>query len=75
MKADSAILQRLDAPTLAPCWPVGAEGKFFLYNIYYFISSLTYYSIFVEARAIEPQKDHEPHIRISPFYRLSYPKS
>ncbi|XP_074563724.1 putative 3,4-dihydroxy-2-butanone kinase [Curcuma longa] len=25
MKADSAILVRLDAPTLAPCWPVGAE--------------------------------------------------
>lgn len=27
MKADSAILARLDAPTLAPCWPVGAEGN------------------------------------------------
>ncbi|XP_072972487.1 putative 3,4-dihydroxy-2-butanone kinase [Typha angustifolia] len=26
MKADQAILQRLDAPTKAPYWPVGAEG-------------------------------------------------
>lgn len=27
MKADPAILARLDAPTLAPCWPVGVEGN------------------------------------------------
>ncbi|WOL03929.1 3,4-dihydroxy-2-butanone kinase [Canna indica] len=26
MKADAAILQHLDAPTSAPCWPVGTEG-------------------------------------------------
>lgn len=26
MKADPAILQRLDAPTSAPSWPVGVEG-------------------------------------------------
>lgn len=28
MKADQAILDRLDAPTNAPNWPVGAEGQF-----------------------------------------------
>ncbi|KAG6526177.1 hypothetical protein ZIOFF_016154 [Zingiber officinale] len=27
MKADPAILARLDAPTRAPCWPVGVEGN------------------------------------------------
>lgn len=27
MKADKAILDRLDAPTKAPSWPVGAEGN------------------------------------------------
>ena len=27
MKADPAILLRLDAPTKAPSWPVGAEGR------------------------------------------------
>ncbi|ERN11040.1 hypothetical protein AMTR_s00024p00082030 [Amborella trichopoda] len=27
MKADYSILQRLDAPTKAPCWPVGADGN------------------------------------------------
>nr|DAD36704.1 TPA_asm: hypothetical protein HUJ06_007345 [Nelumbo nucifera] len=26
MKADQTILQRLDAPTKAPCWPVGVDG-------------------------------------------------
>jgi triose/dihydroxyacetone kinase / FAD-AMP lyase (cyclizing) len=28
MKADEHILQRLDAPTKAPAWPVGSEGIF-----------------------------------------------
>jgi len=27
MKADPAVLLRLDAPTKAPSWPVGAEGR------------------------------------------------
>ncbi|XXG81777.1 hypothetical protein AAC387_Pa09g2347 [Persea americana] len=27
MKADQSILQRLDAPTKAPCWPVGVDGN------------------------------------------------
>ncbi|KAJ4973961.1 hypothetical protein NE237_007135 [Protea cynaroides] len=27
MKADQAILQRLDAPTKAPAWPVGVDGS------------------------------------------------
>lgn len=27
MKADTAILNRLDAPTKAPSWPVGADGQ------------------------------------------------
>ena len=26
MKSDENILQRLDAPTKAPAWPVGSEG-------------------------------------------------
>lgn len=33
MKADQAILDRLDAPTKAPNWPVGAEGSFLF--VYY----------------------------------------
>lgn len=33
MKADQAILDRLDAPTKAPNWPVGAEGQFL--HVYY----------------------------------------
>lgn len=37
MKADQAILDRLDAPTKAPNWPVGADGQF-LYV--YYCSSL-----------------------------------
>ncbi|GAB2292741.1 hypothetical protein Dimus_026977, partial [Dionaea muscipula] len=27
MKVDEAILQRLDAPTKAPAWPTGVDGK------------------------------------------------
>ncbi|KAK9115832.1 hypothetical protein Sjap_014779 [Stephania japonica] len=27
MRADQAILQRLDAQTMAPCWPIGVSGK------------------------------------------------
>lgn len=26
MKSDQKVLQRLDAATKAPCWPVGADG-------------------------------------------------
>lgn len=26
MKADQSILERLDAPTKAPSWPVGTDG-------------------------------------------------
>jgi len=35
MKADQAILDRLDAPTKAPNWPVGAEGQFLF--VYYYV--------------------------------------
>lgn len=27
MRSDENILQRLDAPTKAPAWPVGSEGN------------------------------------------------
>ncbi|XP_023000877.1 putative 3,4-dihydroxy-2-butanone kinase isoform X1 [Cucurbita maxima] len=27
MKSDQAVLQRLDAATKAPCWPIGADGS------------------------------------------------
>lgn len=30
MKSDPSILERLDAPTKAPYWPVAAEGNFYL---------------------------------------------
>ena len=28
MRSDENILQRLDAPTKAPSWPVGSEGSY-----------------------------------------------
>lgn len=33
MKADQTVLQRLDAPTKAPYWPVGVDGLYYFLNI------------------------------------------
>lgn len=45
MKADQGILQRLDAATKAPYWPVGADGAWcfrILHSFFVFLNSFLF---------------------------------
>lgn len=57
MKADETILQRLDAATKAPYWPVGVDGLWMCLNITYFLNfpkfiSSMYRIVFHEAYTV-----------------------